>query len=330
MSQVGKAPVFIVACPRSGTSLLYHMLLSSGGFAQFRTEMNVFNVLVPIYGDPAVPKNRKRMVEAWLQSKAFSVSGLDMEAIRTKLLAECRSAGDFLRIVMGEVAREQRVDRWADSTPTNLLYIHEIKRALPEARVVHVIRDGRDVALSLDKLGWSRPFPWERSKGLIAAGLYWNWIVGKGRKLGETIKPDYMEVRYEDLVSRPRETLADLGRFISHDLDYERIQRVAIGSLRQPLSSFKKEIEAGEFNPVGRWKESFPREQLEIFESLASRLLWEFGYVLATSPNGSAHRFRARQMRLLYPMAFNFKQWVRSNTHLSKFFVKYSAVLIDK
>jgi len=45
-----KPPVFIVGCPRSGTSYLYHLLLSSGGFAEFHTQMNVFDVLEPIYG----------------------------------------------------------------------------------------------------------------------------------------------------------------------------------------------------------------------------------------------------------------------------------------
>ena len=53
------APVFIVGCPRSGTSFLYHLLLSAGGFAEFHTQMNVFDVLEPIYGDLRVPSHRQ-------------------------------------------------------------------------------------------------------------------------------------------------------------------------------------------------------------------------------------------------------------------------------
>src|SRR5205814_8935321 len=66
-----RSPVFIVGCPRSGTSFLYHLLLSAGGFAEFRTQMNVFDVLEPIYGDLGVQKHKKKMMEEWLQSKAF-------------------------------------------------------------------------------------------------------------------------------------------------------------------------------------------------------------------------------------------------------------------
>ena len=100
-----RAPVFIVGCPRSGTSFLYHLLLSAGGFAQFRTQMNVFDVLEPIYGDLGVLKNKKEMMKEWLRSKAFHVSGLDAEEVEAKVLAECRGAGDFLRIVMEMIAQ---------------------------------------------------------------------------------------------------------------------------------------------------------------------------------------------------------------------------------
>src|SRR5215472_11314894 len=93
-----RAPVFIVGCPRSGTSFLYHLLLSAGGFAEFRTQMNVYDVLEPIYGDLGVPGNKQRMLREWLTSKAFQVSGLEEEDTRRRVVGECRSASDFLRI----------------------------------------------------------------------------------------------------------------------------------------------------------------------------------------------------------------------------------------
>src|ERR1700731_4735171 len=118
-----KPPVFIVGCPRSGTSSLYHLLLSAGGFAEFRTQMNVFDVLGPIYGDLRRRKNRARMMNDWLRTKAFDASGLQAGEIKAKILSECQGAGSFLRIVMEEVARNQGVDRWIDSTPTNIPHL---------------------------------------------------------------------------------------------------------------------------------------------------------------------------------------------------------------
>jgi hypothetical protein len=52
------------------------------------------------------------------------------------------------RMGVGIQAREQGVRRWADNTPFHLLYIEEIKKTIPNAQFVHMIRDGRDVAMS--------------------------------------------------------------------------------------------------------------------------------------------------------------------------------------
>src|ERR1700722_1044491 len=148
-----RVPVFVVGCPRSGTTLLYHMLLSAGNFAIYRTESNVLNLLEPRFGDLSVERNKRRLLDAWFESKLFTASGLNKEEIAAKIMADCRNGGDFLRIVMSEITRKQGVQRWADTTPEHLLYLHRLKETIPGALVIHVSRDGRDVALSMDKLG---------------------------------------------------------------------------------------------------------------------------------------------------------------------------------
>ena len=324
-----KPPVFIVGCPRSGTSYLYHLLLSAGGFAEFRTQMNVFDVLEPIYGNLSIAKNKTKMMNDWLRSKAFKVSGLDAAEIKAKVLSDCGSVSDFLRIVMEEVARKQGVDRWIDSTPTNIPHLLRIKKEFPEARIVHIIRDGRDVALSLARRGWSRPLPWDRGKPLLAAGLYWEWIVRKGRKLGAAVKPDYLEVRYEALVTQPVDVLLRLATFLERELDYERIRRVGVGSVTTPLTAFKEELAAGAFEPVGRWKSKFPPEQFPLFECMVGSYLQELGYTCSSREisNGSA---RANYTRLTYHAYYEFKQWAKINTPLSRLMVDYSNTLMDK
>src|SRR6266581_8381941 len=202
-----EAPVFVLGCVRSGTTLLYHMLLSAGGFAVYRAESNAINLLEPRFGDLSTRRNKEKLMEAWLNSKLFRVSGLDAESIRAKVIAECKNGGDFLRIVMGEVARSQNVGRWADCTPEHLLYLGRIKQTIPNALIVHIIRDGRDVALSMEKGNWIRPITRQAKQGLAVAGLYWEWIVSKGRRDGRKLGGDYTEVRFEELVADPPRVL---------------------------------------------------------------------------------------------------------------------------
>lgn len=292
--------------------------------------MNVYDVLEPIYGDLGARGNKEAAMREWLQSKAFRVSGLEAAEIKAKVLAECHGAGDFLRIIMEEIARKQGVDRWIDSTPTNVPHMLRIQKDFPDALFVHIIRDARDVALSLDKRAWSRPLPWDKKKSLLAAGLYWEWIVRKARRLGSRLKPRYVEVRYEELVQTPQETLAAVGSFLQHDLDYQRIQKSSIGSVKRPLTSFGEDLKEGRFTPVGRWKDKFPADQLIEFERLVGAYLQELGYPLSSEPAKLSHSWSTQRMRSVYAAYYECKQWAKIHTPLTRLMVDYSEILIDK
>ena len=305
-----KAPVFVLGCPRSGTTVLYHMLLSAGDFAVYRAESNVFNLLVPRFRGMHSITNRQKLLNTWLKSKLFRVSGLDAREISDKILAQCRGGGDFLRIVMEEIARKQGTARWAECTPDHLLYMEEIKRQIPEALFIHIIRDGRDVALSYAQQGWSYPLPWDRGERLGVAGLYWEWVVRKGREQGRRLGADYQEVRFEDMVSNPRPTLSRLGEFIDQDLDYDRIQREAIGSVRQPNTSFAAASNES-FDPVARWKTKMSAEQAAAFEALVGDFLEELGYGLASEGHRLASA-RASRLRTTYLAMFEAKHRLKA------------------
>jgi hypothetical protein len=303
-------------------------LLSAGNFAEFHTQMNVYDVLEPIYGDLGVMKKKKAAMKEWLGSKAFDISGLTAGEIESKVITQCAGAGDFLRIVMEEIASKQGVDRWIDSTPTNAFHMLRIKRDFPDALFVHIIRDARDVALSLDSRGWTRPLPWDKSDSLLAAGLYWKWIVRKARRYGSVLRANYMEIRYEELVNQTQTSLARLGHFLRHNLDYERIQARSIGSVKTPLTAFPQELEQGRFTPVGRWKEKFPTDQLGRFECLVGDYLEELGYALSSGKSASSVVNNSK--RAMYSVYYELKQWAKVNTPLSRWMVNYSAILIDK
>ena len=315
-----EAPVFVIGCGRSGTTLLYHMVLSAGNFAVYRTESNAINLLEPRFGDLSVRRNKEKLMDAWLGSKLFHVSGLEADAIRKKVVEEVTNGGDFLRIVMEEIAHNQGVQRWADCTPEHLLHLHRIKQTIPDALIIHIIRDGRDVALSTEKLGYIKRAAWDKKPPVMVAGLYWEWMVNKGRKDGATLGNDYIEVRFEDLIADPPTALARLGTFIEHDLDYERIKKVGIGSVSDPNTSFKGNGDQKGFSPVGRWRKSYSQENLEMFEGLVGGTLKDLGYPLATDPK-KLDRPELKRMRTAYKKYFDSKLYLKAKTPLGKLLV---------
>ncbi len=321
------APVFVLGCPRSGTTLLYDMLLSAGGFAVYLAESNVFNVLALRFGDLNVQRNRERLLQAWLGSKLFRASGLDAQTIGKKLEEQCRSAADFLSIVMNEIAQRQGMHRWAENSPESLLHVPLIKKSIPRALIIHMIRDGRAVAMSLERLRYLRPFPWERRQSLMAAGVYWEWMVQKGRNYGHLCEPDYIEIRFEDLIASPKETLNRIGAFIDQKLDHERILQVAYGSVAKPNTSFTNEG-VGNFDPVARWLKSFPTAQLPRFENMVGDTLRELGYTPTTGLQANTN-LKTRITRLAYRKYFEAKFWFKRNELIRKIRKPLTSAEID-
>jgi hypothetical protein len=310
------SPVFVMGCHRSGTNLLYDMLLSAGGFAIYRGSLPVYETLIPRFGPMENRGNREKLLRTWLRSKGFRRTGLDAGPLSSRILNECHNGGDFIRLIMDAVAASQGVPRWVLYDPDNVLHVERLKACIPNALFLHIIRDGRDIALSLRKMGGFRPLPWDRSKNgsLVATALYWEWMVGNGREQGSQFPADYMEVHYEDLITQPRETLQKLGGFLDHDLDYDRIKSSGLGRLSESNSSFREEAGTGAINPLGRWKTRLSRTDVAAIEATVGETLEQSGYSLSLPETERPRGMRHWATRVLYRSFLNTKVWLKLNT----------------
>ncbi|MFZ3265297.1 MAG: sulfotransferase [Terriglobales bacterium] len=313
------APVFVMGCHRSGTNLIYDMLLSAGGFAIHRGYLPLYKKLIPRFGSMESRANREKIFATWMRSKGFRRYGLDPAALSAHILNDCRTGGDFIRAVMDSLAQDQQVQRWALYDPDNVMHVEQVKRDIPNAIFLHMIRDGRDIALSLKKMEGFAPLPWDHSptNGLLATALYWEWMIHQGRARGGKFPADYIEIRYEDLVTNPRETLARLGGFIDHDLDYDRIQSASLGRLSETNSSFREEGK-DKIKPLGRWKERLTHADVAALEAMVGKCLEENGYELSLPAAERRRSLRQSWMRGIYPAFFDAKLWLKVHTPFGK------------
>ena len=315
------SPVFVTGCHRSGTNLLYDMLLSSGGFPIYRSHLAVFESLLPRFGPLDYRKNREKLLRFWLESKAFRCTGLDADILSSRILTDCHSGADFIQIVMDAVAQKQGKSRWALYDPDNVLHIEKLKASIPHGLFLHIVRDGRDIALSLRKMGGFRPLPWRRNRtgSLLATALYWAWIVRIGRKSGNKFPSDYMEIHYEDLVTCPQESLQKIGAFLEQDLDYARISSVRMGRLSESNSSFRHEDPEQRVNPVGRWRQRLSRAEIAAIETTIGDCLEESGYSLSLPEEERERGISHKAKRAMYHSFLNAKSWLKQNTLAGRF-----------
>lgn len=187
-----------------------------------------------------------------------------------------------IRQLYALVAAQRRKSRYADKTPMHVLHLRRLGRMFPEARFVHVVRDGRDVAVSYRSVDWG-------PRTVEAAAIRWRRNVRRGRRDGERLGPGrYREVRYEDLVADPASVLPELCHFLDLPWDEEMLHhhdRAAdvIASTRFPDAHRRVLLPA---TPGLRdWRREMTGADVARFESIAGGLLAELGYEVRSRPS---------------------------------------------
>ena len=170
-----------------------------------------------------------------------------------------------------------------DKTTSYVRSIRTLHSLWPKARFIHLIRDGRDVCLSV--INWNdkaeslaRWFPTWTQDPVSTAAVWWKRNVQLGREAGQQLGPElYYEMRYESLVANPLKECEELCRFLAlpHDMSMLRFHEGRTKS--EPGLSAKKAwlpVTSG----LRDWRDQMPAEDLERFEALAGDLLEELGF----------------------------------------------------
>jgi sulfotransferase family protein len=172
--------------------------------------------------------------------------------------------------------------RWGDKTPLYLRHLDELWAVWPDARVVVLARDGRDVALSVIRLPFGANNVW-------TAARWWAGGVRLGREAARRRPEHVASLRYEDLVSRPADEVRRLTDFLGlgYDDDMLRIERTDRARIVQDQAGWFTNVWAGITTaPAGKWRKAMTRGQVEVFEQVAGAELIELGYELGTEPRG--------------------------------------------
>jgi hypothetical protein len=119
-------------------------------------------------------------------------------------------------------------------------------------------------------------------------------------------------------MDKPRESLAELGDFIGHNLDYDRIAQAGVGSVSRPNTSFQNLDSPKVGSAVGRWRRQFSPADLAEFEALVGDCLEEMGYSLATSPLQRRGTPFTTGISALYLSQLELKYQLKSHTPLRR------------
>jgi hypothetical protein len=264
------APFFVVGCQRSGTTLLRFMLDCHPKLAVPRES----HFLVTCAPGRFERWDASRSLERILGHPLFWSDG---DRARIEAVVADERPSDYvtlLRAVFASYAEADGKVRWGDKTPGHVAHMNRLAKLFPDARFIHLIRDGRDVSASIVERPWGPPNP-------SSAAFWWRRKVAQGRDFGRRLGPGrYLEVHYEDLVERTEETLRRICRFIGEEYD-PLILGYPTAAVPK-IQALDPAAHHGLVHPPRRrredWREGLTRRQIVATESVCRRRLAELGY----------------------------------------------------
>jgi Sulfotransferase family len=279
---------FAVGMNRSGTTLL-RMMLDAHPQLTIPPETHfVPDLIKACKADDATPESVLAAIKEHREWGDFDFS--DQEVLGWFGSLDKLRAGDAVRAFFDAYAGRVGKPRWGDKTPKYVMNMPLIQRALPEAHFIHVIRDGRDVALSvLDRT----------VRDIDAAHVAGRWKkkVSKAREVAPRLD-HYLEIRYEDLILDTEPTLRRVCEFIELEFDPEMLayhehsgDRLKEMARELPATGRAKHLSVARrmathamttkpptADRVSRWRRQMSEEDRIAFEEVAGDLLAELDY----------------------------------------------------
>lgn len=255
--------VFIGGCGRSGTSL-FKEVLSRHPVLACGPETSLFGL--PFY----LPN----MSEMW---------GIPISELRV-MQDESSNLVSFAERFAHRFLTEESKRRWVEKTPNNIRAIGKLLTWFPNARFVHVIRDGRDVVCSLRhhpkrRIVNGKVVPVHRNNPVSITAK--RWVEDTAAGLAYRGHPRVIEVRYEALVSEPARIFREVCDFIGEEFDPSMLApaRNDASPTRPGMNLNNSEASAG-ISPrsVGRWAKDLRPEERQTFVDIAGELLITLGY----------------------------------------------------
>jgi hypothetical protein len=299
--------VFIVGCPRSGTTLLRRIVNAHSRLAITPETQWLPRYFTRRTGLTVDGQATPALIPRLLEHPRFADLGIGREALEGLLATrEPVSYARFVSRVFDLYGRAEGKALVGDKTPGYVRQIRTLHALWPRARFVHLIRDGRDVCLSA--LGWRRKadrlaklYPTWSREPVVTAALWWQEHVRRGRRHARELAPcQYYELRYEALVARPAEECARVCAFLG--LPYEEAMlRFHEGRTIADPGLSPKDAWLAITPGLRDWRAQMPAADAEHFEAAAGPLLDELGYARAVPQPGVEARERAARVAAFFP-----------------------------
>ncbi|MFO8100161.1 MAG: sulfotransferase [Salinibacter sp.] len=301
-------PFFIVGASRSGTTLL-RLMLNAHSQIGIPRELKYFHTVNDTvdpqsWRDEVSDESYRQLVRHYLKSRSDLFSD-DLGSLEAMVLGDDeRTLRGPYRVLMEYWSRTLNKPRWGEKTPHNLFYVDVISDMFPGAKFIHVVRDPRAVAQSMNSIEYY-------SGETVFNALNWRRSIRAGENmLQQTLASDQQcTIKYEDLVSSPEATLRTVCHFLEESYEPSMLRFYETAADHMP-STIRTPSIRGPVNQksLSKWKERLSALEIEIVESICAGEMARLGYERSTRARPSAYL-----RRVLKGAYWHWKSWQHRN-----------------
>ena len=282
MSDAFDNPVFIVSAPRSGSTLL-RLIIDAHPNIAIPPPGYLFNMIYPYlysYGDLAVKENLMELAEDVLETPTLKKWGLALDPAAVVTGVKERSFKGVYELVHTTYMQHQGKIRWGNKSPRNVHFIPDIKKLFPGAKFVHLLRDGRDVAIEIAEADF-----WPHS--VWGGAQRWLHCIRAARVFGQELDSEsFLEIKYESLCRDPEPVIRQLCDFIEEPFDPGMLSHHKSESTR---TWAKIKIHQATARPITTefveiYKRRLNQHDQQALEALFREALQEAGYEVSGRP----------------------------------------------
>ena len=267
-------PVFILGVQRSGTTLL-RLILNSHSYIAIPEEAAFLRPIIKkkyIYNEIS-GKDLKRIYNYLKNSPHYALWNYDSSKFLNWLeMQHSISLKEFINNLYMSYAESEGKIIWGDKTPSLLRKVDLLYRLFPEAKFIHIVRDGRDVFDSRRRMDSTKD-------NAAVMAIEWCYKIYKTERFLELLPPsNKYTLRYEDLLINPEETVKNLCGFMQVEyepqmMDFYKKSKYYVGSHHSKLI----------FKPITsenlqKWKLNLSGKEIKVLSLLAKRYLKKYGY----------------------------------------------------
>ena len=276
-------PLILLGVSRSGTTLLRVILDRSPGIAIPDESFFV----------PLLARRHGRRIDAaeFLDDVARVPTIREWGLAAADVAPRVRSGmttGEAIAAVFEAHAERAGKPRWGDKTPMYMRHLSLLARLFPDAQYVHLVRDGRDAALSfLEMPEGTFTRTWAHPTTPATFACLWRKEVEAARSLGREVGSErYLEVRYEELVARPEPIVREICAFAN--IPYEPAMLDYMGAVDVSAKPHQQRLLTPPTRGVRSWRDDMRSSDVKGFEDVAGNLLRELGYGADSAQSGQS------------------------------------------